>query len=68
MPRAASRSHNCFSPSIPTTPGYGRMFTGRDCFGTNTVRCATKATWRPASKTLAEVLRDHGLHHDLGGL
>ena len=26
-----------FSPSIPTTPGYSSMLTGRDCFGTDVV-------------------------------
>ncbi|MBM3212824.1 sulfatase, partial [Candidatus Poribacteria bacterium] len=24
----------CFSPSIPTTPGYSSMLTGLDCFST----------------------------------
>ena len=27
----------CFSPHIPTTPGYANMMTGRDCFGTDVV-------------------------------
>ncbi len=52
--------NNCFSPSIPTTPGYGCMFTGRDCFGTNTVALRHKGDMAPGVKTLAEVLRDHG--------
>ena len=28
---------NMFSPSIPTTPGYASMLSGKDCFGTNVV-------------------------------
>lgn len=52
--------NNCFSPSIPTTPGYGCMFTGRDCFGTNTVALRHKGDMAPGVKTLAEVLREHG--------
>ncbi|MBR4941141.1 MAG: sulfatase-like hydrolase/transferase, partial [Clostridia bacterium] len=28
---------NCFSPSIPTPPGYSALLTGRDCFGTGIV-------------------------------
>ena len=28
---------NTFCPHVPTTPGYGSMLTGLDCFGTNTV-------------------------------
>jgi len=28
---------NAFSPHIPTTPGYGSMFTGMDCFGMDVV-------------------------------
>jgi arylsulfatase A-like enzyme len=28
---------NCFSPSIPTTPGYSSMLTGLDIFSTDVV-------------------------------
>ncbi|NMA41014.1 MAG: sulfatase-like hydrolase/transferase, partial [Lentisphaerae bacterium] len=45
---------NTFSPHVPTTPGYGSMFTGRDCFGTNTVALRHKGLLE--GKTLAEIL------------
>ena len=32
----------CFSPSIPTSPGYASMFTGMDCFGTDIVALRVK--------------------------
>ena len=49
----------CFSPHIPTTPGYSNMLTGRDCFGTDVVGLSQK-TIGEGVPVLAEVLRDLG--------
>ena len=51
---------NAFSPSIPTTPGYGSMFTGMDCFGTDVVALRHEGPLGGHVKTLAEVLGDDG--------
>ncbi len=51
---------NCFSPSIPTTPGYSSMLTGLDCFGTNVVALRHKGDLAPGVKTLPEVLSANG--------
>lgn len=51
---------NCFSPSIPTSPGYASMLTGMDTFGTNIVALRHKGTIAEGVKTLAEVLREEG--------
>jgi arylsulfatase A-like enzyme len=51
---------NCFSPNIPTTPGYSSMFTGKDCFGTNIVALRHKGGFAEGVKTLAEVLNENG--------
>ena len=51
---------NNFSPSIPTTPAYGSMFTGRDCFGTQVVALRHKGPLRAEVPTLPEILRDAG--------
>ena len=51
---------NCFSPSIPTTPGYSSMLTGMDCFTTNVVALRHEGEIADGVKTLAEVLRDNG--------
>ena len=50
---------NCFSPHIPTTPGYANMLTGRDCFGTGVVGLSQK-TIAPGVPVLAEMLRERG--------
>jgi arylsulfatase A-like enzyme len=50
---------NCFSPHIPTTPGYACMLTGRDCFGTGVVGLSQK-TIAPGVPVLAEMLRERG--------
>lgn len=50
---------NCFSPHIPTTPGYANMLTGRDCFGTGVVGLSQK-TIAPDVPVLAEMLRERG--------
>jgi len=46
----------CFSPSIPTTPGYSSMFTGMDCFTTDVVALRHQGPLGEHVKTLAEVL------------
>ena len=51
---------NNFSPHIPTTPGYGSMFTGMDCFGNDIVALRHKGGLLPNVKTLAEVLGENG--------
>ena len=52
--------NNCFSPHIPTTPGYANMLTGFDCFGTNIVALRHKDEIAPGVKTLAEILSENG--------
>ena len=49
-----------YSPHIPTTSGYGSMFTGMDCFGTQMVALRHKGPLRPEVKTLAEILGEAG--------
>ena len=56
----ASVFTQCISASIPTTSGYGNMFTGRDCFGTNIVALRHKGEYAPGVKTLAEILKEAG--------
>ncbi|MHB1154655.1 MAG: sulfatase [Eubacteriales bacterium] len=51
---------NCFSPSVPTTPGYASMLTGKDCFSTNIVALRHKGDFAPGNQTLAEILRQEG--------
>ena len=51
---------HCFSPSIPTTPGYASMLTGMDCFSTSIVALRHQGTIRPGVRTLAEILRAEG--------
>jgi len=51
---------NSFSPHIPTTPGYGSMFTGLDCFGTNVVALRHQGGLGQHLRTLAEVLGQEG--------
>ena len=48
-----------WSPSIPTTPGYGSMLTGKDCFGTGIVGLR-QGELAPDVKTLAELLQSAG--------
>ncbi|MFD0675642.1 MULTISPECIES: sulfatase family protein [unclassified Paenibacillus] len=47
-----------FSPSIPTTPAYASMLTGKDCFSTDVVALRHKGA--VGAQTLAEVLSDIG--------
>jgi arylsulfatase A-like enzyme len=49
----------CFSPHIPTTPGYSNMLTGRDCFGTGVV-ALNQGNIVDGVPVLAEVLREEG--------
>ncbi|MBE5817047.1 MAG: sulfatase [Clostridiales bacterium] len=51
---------NCFSPSVPTTPGYSSMMSGRDCFGTNVVALRHVGDLAEDIKTLPEILRENG--------
>ena len=51
---------NTFSPHIPTTPGYGSMFTGMDCFGMDVVALRHEGGLGTHVKTLAEVLGENG--------
>lgn len=63
MDKLASRGaafSKCFSPHIPTTPGYSSMFTGMDCFGTDVVALRHKGMLGDHVQTLAEVLGGEG--------
>ncbi len=51
--------NKCFSPHIPTTPGYANMVTGRDCFGTGVVGLS-QTTIADGVPVLAEMLREQG--------
>ena len=51
---------NVFSPSIPTTPGYASMLTGKDCFGTDVVALRHEGQMLDEYPTLAEVLKANG--------
>jgi hypothetical protein len=51
---------NTFSPHVPTTPGYGSMLTGRDCFGTNCVALRHQGQFPEETKTLATILGENG--------
>jgi arylsulfatase A-like enzyme len=57
--QGAAFSH-CFSPSVPTTPGYSSMFTGMDVFGTDVVALRHKGPLGDHVSTLAEVLGKQG--------
>lgn len=48
-----------WSPHIPTTPGYGSMLSGTDCFGTGLVGLRQKEL-EPSIRTLPEILSEHG--------
>ncbi len=58
--RGATLFENTFCPHVPTTPGYGSMFTGRDCFGTNCVALRHRGSMREDTPTLAEILGEQG--------
>lgn len=50
----------CFSPSVPTTPGYSSMMTGMDLFNTNVVALRHQGGLGEGCKTLAEILGENG--------
>ena len=58
--RGGTVLEDCFCPHVPTTSGYGSMFTGRDCFGTDCVALRHKGEMAPDAPTLAEVLGREG--------
>jgi arylsulfatase A-like enzyme len=58
--QGATLFENTFCPHVPTTPGYGSMLTGRDCFGTDCVALRHKGPLPDTIRTLAEVLNDEG--------
>ncbi len=51
---------HCFSPSIPTTPGYSSMLTGLDCFSTTVVALGHKGEVAPGHRPLPEILLAEG--------
>jgi arylsulfatase A-like enzyme len=51
---------NCFSPSVPTTPGYSSMMTGLDIFGTDVVALRHHGDMAAGVKTLADILGENG--------
>jgi len=51
---------NCYSPHVPTTPGYTSMFTGMDCFGMDVVALRHQGGLGKHLRTLAEVLGKEG--------
>jgi arylsulfatase A-like enzyme len=51
---------SCFSPSIPTTPGYASMLTGMDLFSTDVVALRHKGPLGEHVTTLPEVLANNG--------
>ncbi len=56
----ATLFENNFCPHVPTTPGYGSMLTGRDCFGLNCVALRHKGPLADGVKTLPEILGEAG--------
>lgn len=52
--------NECFSPHIPTTPGYSNMLTGLDCFGTNVVALRHEGELAEGVKNLPQILRENG--------
>jgi arylsulfatase A-like enzyme len=55
-----SAFESCFSPHIPTTPGYASMLTGMDCFSTDVVALRHSGPLGSHVKTLSEVLGRRG--------
>ncbi len=49
-----------YSAHIPTTPAYGSMLTGRDCFGTRVVALRHQGPLNAKVKTLAEICKKAG--------
>ena len=57
---AGATFEQCFSPSVPTTPGYGSMLTGMDCFSTDVVALRHKGEMGDHLTTLPEFLAESG--------
>ena len=51
---------NCFSPSVPTTPGYSSMMSGFDIFSTDVVALRHQGDIAPGIKMLSEILGENG--------
>ena len=51
---------NCFSPAIPTTPGYASMLTGKDSFSTTVVSLHHRTGLPEGTVTLPELLKENG--------
>jgi len=51
---------SCFSPHIPTTPGYGGMLTGMDCFSTGLISLGHRGPVMRDAVTLGEILAGEG--------
>ena len=58
---AGATFEQCFSPSVPTTPGYGSMLTGMDCFSTDVVALRHKGEMGDHLTTLPEFLAGQGV-------
>ncbi|HBQ64258.1 MAG TPA: sulfatase, partial [Clostridiales bacterium] len=50
----------CFSPSVPTSPGYSSILTGKDCFGTGVVTLKDVEPLPEDARTLQETLKGAG--------
>lgn len=50
---------NTFCPHVPTTPGYGSMLTGLDCFGTDCVALRHKGQFPESAKSIAAILGEN---------
>jgi len=48
-----------YCPHVPTTPGYGSMLTGMDCFGTEIVALRHQGGLTEKVRTLPEILREN---------
>jgi arylsulfatase A-like enzyme len=68
LAREGTVFENAFSPHIPTTPGYGSMMTGRDCFGTGVVSLRHRGPIAEGVPTLAEILRGEGYETSAVGI
>ncbi|MHB0877009.1 MAG: sulfatase family protein [Anaerolineae bacterium] len=58
--RGGTLFERTYSPHIPTTSGYGSMFTGMDCFSNQVVALRHKGPMRPEAKTMAQFCKEAG--------
>lgn len=58
--QGATLFERTYSAHIPTTSGYGSMFTGMDCFSTQVVALRHKGPMRPEARTMAEIFKEAG--------